>query len=228
MKKRGLSDIITTVLIILIALGAIVLIGTFIFNYLGDTSDYAEARLRLFNENYDLVNVLPIGSDGYDVILKKTSSEQVTINRNNSDSITGLNIVSVIDVSGSMVLPEPATYKELTISGWANLTSRDTQGSEFISFGNAAIIRLDEISRGTEGICAEIHPSGSIFLRETYPPTSINYANTGWHHFAYTYDEKNHVQRLYVDGNLKNTTYYGGNISFEEVGSIFIGKHAYA
>ena len=127
-----------------------------------------------------------------------------------------------------MVLPEPATYKELTISGWANLTSRDTQGSEFISFGNAAIIRLDEISRGTEGICAEIHPSGSIFWRETYPPTSINYANTGWHHFAYTYDEKNHVQRLYVDGNLKNTTYYGGNISFEEVGSIFIGKHAYA
>lgn len=110
--------------------------------------------------------------------------------------------------------------QSLTLSGWANLTARDTDGASMVTLGDYAGLRLDDF----QGKATGFYYDGT-----TWNATGLTaaYAGTGWHHFAYTIDGANHVQNFYVDGINRATTSFSTPISYSGLGTdTFIGKHA--
>ncbi|MDP2704968.1 MAG: LamG domain-containing protein [bacterium] len=107
----------------------------------------------------------------------------------------------------------------ITITGWAKLDSADAAGAELISLGDHIAIRLDDTS-GTVGFFY----NGTLWL-ETI--TSTDYAGTGWHHFAYVFNDSGNSQKFYVDGVEEGSGTEASSISYSGLGSnTFIGKHA--
>lgn len=112
----------------------------------------------------------------------------------------------------------------VTLAGWANLTSTDTEGAELISLGDAVAIRLDQTEVLPHGLNAFYHyASGWRPIRY-----AVNYAGTGWHHFAYVVNDTGNSQKLYVDGAVASTSSFTDSISYNTGGvgtNTFIGTH---
>ncbi len=96
----------------------------------------------------------------------------------------------------------------ITVAGWAKLNSADTSGATLISLGDKVAIDLDSTSPG--GL------TGFYYDGTTWNQTSnlTYYAGTGWHHYAYTFDDTANTQVLYVDGTAVKTTSYTNSISY--------------
>lgn len=76
MNKRGLSDVVTTVLIILLALAAILLIWIFISNFLKDTGE--EIKIRRFTSTFDIpLSSISKNNDELSFAVKRTSGTDV-------------------------------------------------------------------------------------------------------------------------------------------------------
>ncbi len=113
------------------------------------------------------------------------------------------------------------THSDVALSAWANLTIADENGAEVVSLGDYTGLRLDDPGLSTHGFFY----AGN----DNWPTTSYShtYAGTGWHHFVYTFDDANNIQKLYVDSLEMASTSHTSTISYtEELGSdTFIGTH---
>lgn len=145
-----------------------------------------------------------------------TGATWTTGKLDNGLSFDGDDYVQIIGLIGSST--------NITLAAWANLTSTDTEGAELISLGDAVALRLDQTEVAPFGLNAFYHyASGWRGIKY-----AVNYAGTGWHHFAYVVDDTNNVQKLYVDGSVASTTTYTESISYDTGGvgtDTFIGKH---
>jgi hypothetical protein len=95
-------------------------------------------------------------------------------------------------VSVSGMFGSPAA---VTLSAWANLTGDTTNGSELISLGDCAGIRLDAGGSNTNTE-AFYHVSAMWNIYSS----NIAYVGTGWHHFAFVVNPGASSEAFYVDG----------------------------
>jgi hypothetical protein len=118
-----------------------------------------------------------------------------------------------VEIPGLIGLPQ-----NITISGWAKLISKDTEGAELISLGDYVGLRLDAAS-GARGF----YYDGTGWQSTS---TGEFYAGTGWHHFVYVIDNTNTLQKIYVDGVQAGSSTYTQPISYTGFGqNTFIGRH---
>ncbi|MEO6452650.1 MAG: DUF2341 domain-containing protein [Ginsengibacter sp.] len=120
-----------------------------------------------------------------------------------------------INIPGLMGSPA-----NVTLSAWANLTSRDVTGAQVVSIGDHIAIDVDNVTYKTDGLS---YITGSW----NHTSTAINYAGTGWHYLSYTFNDAGNVQVFYVDGVQKVSTALTGSISYAGLGTnTYIGSHA--
>lgn len=112
----------------------------------------------------------------------------------------------------------------ITLSAWAQLDSAPPEGgSEILSLGDAALIRMD-YALDSVGTIGSIHLSdGTIFDNVT---SGRFLKQTGWHLITFTVNQSNHTRALYIDGmNVRSRTSMNA-INYSGVGqNTFIGKH---
>lgn len=112
--------------------------------------------------------------------------------------------------------------QKITIAAWANLNAPDVSGAELLSLGDHVALRLN--SSDGKGVVGFFY-DGTGWKR-TF--SGVSFAKTGWHHFAYTIDTVNKIQKLYVDGLDSATTTHSGVIKCNVFGSnTTVGRHGY-
>lgn len=110
----------------------------------------------------------------------------------------------------------------VTLSAWVNLTAADSLGSHVISLGDSVLLTVDEPSLG-HGVSG-VYYNGSTWVKLT---TGEFIAGTGWHHVAYTFDNTNNTNTIYIDGAAVATATVAASdsISYTQGANSFIGKH---
>lgn len=113
----------------------------------------------------------------------------------------------------------------ITLSAWAQLDSTPPGGgSEILSIGDAALIRMD-YALANIGTLGSIHlPGDSVFFNVS---SGRFLKRTGWHFIAYTIDQSAHNHTLYIDG-AKIVSRADSNVTiiYSGVGrDTYIGKH---
>ncbi|TWU08136.1 LamG-like jellyroll fold domain-containing protein [Stieleria varia] len=106
----------------------------------------------------------------------------------------------------------------VTLAAWVNLASGTNQ--ELISLGDSVVIRLDESVGGT-GVNAFFY-NGSTHYKLG---TGTFIAGTGWRHIAFSFDDANNQQSLYIDGQLVAGANQTESISYAIHPNTFIGAH---
>ena len=95
----------------------------------------------------------------------------------------------------------------VTLAAWVNFSSVATNGGEVISLGNDVALRINDWSQGVTGFFYD----GST---HQYIGSGTNLSAGQWHHVAFTFDDTNNVQRLYIDGELAGTGYFTSSINY--------------
>ncbi|EMI18983.1 Pentaxin, partial [Rhodopirellula maiorica SM1] len=119
-----------------------------------------------------------------------------------------------VEIAGTL-----GSSPDATLAAWVNLDVSGSQGSEVISIADSLILRLDETGNGVTGRFYD----GSSWV-------SIDsgrfIAGTGWHHVAFTFDDANNVQQLYIDGQRVAQSNSTSSIVYDGAGKTTIGYHA--
>ena len=111
--------------------------------------------------------------------------------------------------------------RNVSVAGWAKLTTADSVGSEMISLGDHFMLRLDDA-----GATKAIFYNGSAYVTAS---VNLTYAGTGWHHFAAVFDDGHDKLMLYIDGALAATTTTTSSVSWSGLGTnTVIGRTAMA
>ena len=108
----------------------------------------------------------------------------------------------------------------VTLAAWVNLTVADSLGSHVISLGDSVLLTVDEPSGGN-GV-AGVFYNGTTWVKLT---TGQFIAGTGWHHVAYTFDDTNNTNTIYIDGVAVATATASASISYTQGANSFIGQH---
>jgi hypothetical protein len=114
----------------------------------------------------------------------------------------------------------------VTLSAWAQLDSTSPDGgSEILSIGDAALIRMD-YALDSVGTIGSIHLSGTSIFNNASSGQFLK--KTGWHLLTFTVNRNNYTQTLYIDGtNVCSITKLNATINYSSVGqNTYIGKHA--
>ncbi|HMO93104.1 MAG TPA: DUF4347 domain-containing protein, partial [Pirellulaceae bacterium] len=127
-------------------------------------------------------------------------------------SLDGVN--DGVEIAGLFGQPQ-----NVTLAAWVNLNVPDTQGAEVISLGNSVMLRLDRT--GGAGVQGSFY-NGSTWLQID---TGVSLAQTGWNHVAFTFDDVNNIQRLYINGQLVATANFVDSIAYTLGTSTRIGMH---
>jgi hypothetical protein len=108
--------------------------------------------------------------------------------------------------------------KNVTLAGWARLTTADSSGAELVSLGDCFAIRLD-----SGGSTRAFFYNGS-----TWPGASVSqtFAGTGWHHFAAVFNDDQNWCKLYIDGSEAASLSTTSSIVYSGLGTkTTIGAH---
>ena len=110
----------------------------------------------------------------------------------------------------------------VTLAAWVNLTAAGTFGSDIISLGDDVLLRLDAASGGN--LRGSYYDSTTSNWQETI--FNVDLVNAGWHHIAYTIDDANHTQKIYLDGVEVGSTATTESIAYGANGAnSYIGIH---
>src|SRR3989344_1190254 len=146
MNKKGLNDIITTVLIILLSISAIVIVWGFVKSSLDNAEDkISTGSVVLSPLKLESVKVNPIDDTKLDVIIERT-------NNNPELEVSGA-ILIFIDVNGntgSMEIDEQTIVKNLFERKSSTLTHSLPQGFDFSNF--QVVIRAKTKDKSGEDI----------------------------------------------------------------------------
>jgi len=119
---------------------------------------------------------------------RQDNADFTPTNDPNRDSVLLLDGVNDgVEIDG--LFDEPAS---VTLATWVNLDSADSRGADVISLGNNIQLQLD-----TGGHLQGAYFDGTRFQFTQFP---VTLAGTGWHHVAFTFDDVNNQQVLYLDG----------------------------
>ncbi|WP_372722763.1 DUF4347 domain-containing protein, partial [Novipirellula sp.] len=119
-----------------------------------------------------------------------------------------------IDITGTL-----GSSANVTLAAWVNLDASGSQGSEVISIADSLILRLDENGNGVSGIFYD----GSSWVSVA---SGRFIEGTGWHHVAFTFDDVNNRQQLYIDGQRVAQSNSTSSIVYDDYSKTTIGYHA--
>ncbi len=109
----------------------------------------------------------------------------------------------------------------VTLSAWVNLNSTDASGSDVVSIGDHAAMRLDEAGNGLS--C--VYYYGSSSWNTTRSGSLLS--GTGWHHVACVIDPANSREEVYIDGVSVTSDSWNNAISYADLSPYtVIGGHA--
>jgi hypothetical protein len=129
---------------------------------------------------------------------------------NDAVQLNGSTRVEVASLMGSP--------KNVTLAGWANLTSPDSGGAELISIGDYFAIRLKE---GGSVQKAFFHNSSTWLSASTSQSLS-----SGWHHFAAVFNDDADYCKLYIDGLEAASLSTATSIAYTGAGTkTIVGAH---
>ncbi len=112
-------------------------------------------------------------------------------------------------VSVPSLLGSPAN---ITLMGWVNLIAPDpVAGTTIISLGDRVFLDIEINATDANGVVGTFY-NGSAWVKTS--ATSSSFAGKGWHHFAYTFDDTNNVQKIYVDGIASSTSAFSQSITY--------------
>ena len=111
------------------------------------------------------------------------------------------------------------TPTDVTIAGWVNVAASNNQ--EFVSIGGSIALRLNDNNNG-DGVTGFYHDGSSW----NHTDSMQFIGGDGWHHVAFTFDDVNDTQVIYVDGIALGTTSYAGSINWAHQPNTTIGSHA--
>ena len=110
----------------------------------------------------------------------------------------------------------------VTLAAWVNLTAYGISGADVISLGDDVLLRLDAASGGN--LRGSYYDSSTSNWQETI--FNVDLVNAGWHHIAYTIDDANHTQKIYLDGVEVGSTATTESIAYGANGAnSYIGIH---
>ena len=116
------------------------------------------------------------------------------------------------------LLGEP---EDITISVWARVDSRDSNGASLISMGDNLAIIVDSVYGSPQYTTrALIYNGGWNSIMSGVP-----HAGTGWHHYALTFDDSGNSQAFYVDGKEAGSTSFIESMDWRWGSDTYIGKH---
>ena len=106
MQKRGISNIIQTVLIILLALAALILIWLVARRFLLETNETSEINARFFRETYEIkqIEFNPPDLISFNVTITKRTGSDIIEGKESTTQVISpiIDLISVIDLSSSM------------------------------------------------------------------------------------------------------------------------------
>ena len=100
MNKRGLSTVVTVLIILLLTIVALSILWFFVKDYILDRAELIKDREKFFTEEFEILE-LKVEDKQFNITLRKTGGEIETTKETVEVSI-GADIFSVIDLSGSM------------------------------------------------------------------------------------------------------------------------------
>ncbi|GJL51696.1 MAG: hypothetical protein NPIRA01_29230 [Nitrospirales bacterium] len=200
-------------------------------SFLGDQDFNGAANIQIttddltltgLNEDTDLVGYYTFnatGDLGNDDSTGGANDGTVNGAVTNSDATRG-NVLSFdgvddyVQITGLMSSPA-----DVTLAAWVNLDAVAIEGAEVLSIGDYVAIRADDITDAIKGFFYD-----GASWHEIQTNTFI--AGTGWHHVAYTFDDTNNIQTLYIDGVSVATDSRTESISYSGLGTnTFLGHH---
>lgn len=106
MQKRGISNIIQTVLIILLALAALILIWLVARKFLLETNETSEINARFFRETFEIkqFEFNPPDLISFNVTIAKRTGKEIVEGKESTTQVKSpiIDLISVIDLSSSM------------------------------------------------------------------------------------------------------------------------------
>ena len=100
MNKRGLSTVVTVLIILLLTIVALGILWVFVKDFISDRAELIKDREKFFTEEFEILE-LKVEDKQFNITLRKTGGEIETTKETVEVSI-GADIFSVIDLSGSM------------------------------------------------------------------------------------------------------------------------------
>jgi preprotein translocase subunit YajC len=125
MKKRGISNVITTMTLILLAILAIMLIAIIIYFIIRNQTEISEAKQKLLTQDVNIGNITFSGTD-VNITVARGATRQVVINLTQKQTPTYADIVLVSDLSGSMLAGINCTKDSKNIFNSSNGTGDNT------------------------------------------------------------------------------------------------------
>ena len=95
----------------------------------------------------------------------------------------------------------------VTLAAWVNYSTLAVNGGEVLSLGNDVAIRIND---GAQGVTAYFYDGSS----HQFIGTGSNMAANEWHHVAFSFDDINNTQTLYIDGVAVATQNFTESISW--------------
>jgi len=103
MEKRGLSQVITVLLIILLSLSVISVLGVVVYRYASQQSEIAQAGAEFFSEPLDIVSVQFDIEEALVLRINiKKLSGKLSVDSQEIESMSEVDVISVVDLSLSM------------------------------------------------------------------------------------------------------------------------------
>ena len=159
------------------------------------------------------------GSLGEDTSPLGVNSASVIGAASVSDATRG-NVLSLNAGDYARVATTFGNPANVTLAAWVNLSVRGLFGSEVFSLDDKLVLRLDENSL-SRGVTAFVY-DGTGFQAIN---SGVYVAGTGWHHVAYTFDDTNDSNTLYIDGVAVASASTTASIAYAGANNTFLGKH---
>ncbi|MGY8871988.1 MAG: LamG-like jellyroll fold domain-containing protein, partial [Pseudomonadales bacterium] len=116
-----------------------------------------------------------------------------------------------VQIPGMFVEPS-----NVTLSAWVNIAAGS--GGDAVSLGDNVSININEFGSSISGIFYD-----GAFRYIT--ANSVTIDGGGWHHVAFSFDDANNTQTLYLDGAAVATATFTSSISYTQGTDTFIGNH---
>ncbi|HEX2956433.1 MAG TPA: DUF2341 domain-containing protein [Chitinispirillaceae bacterium] len=143
-----------------------------------------------------------------------------------TDAIGAIGFCKKFNGSDSIVIPGLlGSPSSLTLSAWAQLDSTyPGGGSDIVSIGDAALIRMDYEVDST-GTIGSSHRSDGTYFANTESKRFLK--KSGWHFLTFSINTTSNTHTLYIDGVLVNSKNYSDTLNYNGIGkNTVIGNHA--
>ncbi len=138
-----------------------------------------------------------------------TSHDGALVGGANTSIDGGRGEVLNLDAAGEYVrIDTPfGNPSDVTLAAWVNFSSLPANGGEVISLGNDVALRIND---GVNGVSAFFWDGTT----HQFIGNNITLNASEWHHVAFSFDDANDTQTLFIDGEIVATSNYTQSVAW--------------